>query len=130
MVQWKSKGICAILPQDGSQWSNPYDFEVIPETVGQHIDKEDILDQPIYEGDMLFCGNKHSPKCMLYEAFPDYFEVRHDLKVNGFNSFPMWKDEDKLNELIKHFGGMITWPRERVLSNFWHYEIIGNIHDQ
>jgi uncharacterized phage protein (TIGR01671 family) len=51
LVQWKSRGICAILPQEGDQWKNPFDFEVLPETVGQFTGLTDDNGVKVFDGD-------------------------------------------------------------------------------
>jgi uncharacterized phage protein (TIGR01671 family) len=53
LVRWVAKDKAAILPQNGDEWSNPYDFEVDPGTVGQFTGFNDDNGIPIYEGDLM-----------------------------------------------------------------------------
>ena len=53
LVQWKTRGKCAILPQEGDEWTNPFDFEVNPATVGQFTGVTDCDDRKVFEGDII-----------------------------------------------------------------------------
>lgn len=48
LVQWKSRNLFAILPQDGDKWSNPFDFTVHHESVGMYTGLKDKHGKEIF----------------------------------------------------------------------------------
>lgn len=82
LIQWKSKGICAITPQEGDEWSNPYDFEVIPETVGQliYVNNEG---HGFYTGDIVSQYNHDSDTFSEGELVFNDLDMAWELKDTG-----------------------------------------------
>lgn len=106
-IQWKSKGKVAIVPQEGDQWRNPYDFEVIPETVGQFTGLLDRNGKEIYEGDILLFDNFGKNTCQVKECNGSF----------GYDSGPHWFHAFATHNHISIVDGCMTKS-----------EIIGNIH--
>lgn len=101
LLQWKSKDKAAITPQNGYEWSNPYDFEVIPETVGQFTGLFDKNGNKIFEGDMVVPTKfKDVPNAVEYISH-GFYRVK----------------EHKGNKYLNVLGSCEV-------------EIIGNIHDK
>ena len=110
LLQWKSKGVCAITPQDGSEWSNPYDFEVIPETVGQFTEILDKDGKEIFEGDLI-----------SFEDDP-YKSVKWD---TNYSCWIYWhSDQVQYNE-DEYFDWLMLRKKDQK-----HYVNHGNIHEQ
>jgi hypothetical protein len=102
LIQNKSynlkKGFCLIRDQKTGE-----EYEVVPETIGQYINKWDVKDRDAYEGDIVkFSGYGHEEGTI---GIIKYDEV--DMSFHITNCV----DRD-INE---HFSGVC--------------EIIGNIHD-
>ena len=82
----------------------------------------------IYEGDFLKCKN---PKSLMFskDKLYSYYLVKWDERRTGFNCYPQHELSDSDFQMaLDNLGGIITWPDENVLLNHWHYEVIGNIH--
>ena len=92
---------------------------------------KDINKRSIFEGDFVKCTN---PESMFFDNntdhISDYYLVKWDSEKQGWNAFPISTlDKAQFDEVINQLGGLITWPNSNVLNNSWHYEVIGNIHE-
>jgi hypothetical protein len=111
LVQWKSRGICAILPQEGDQWKNPFDFEVIPETVGQFNDNHKC-----YEGDKIMACWEDDATGGYLQMSDSYIERKEFGVCVWHNGAFRFKNEKS--------GKFINFPSKAVVT------VIGNIHDK
>lgn len=48
LVKWKSRNLYAVLPQEGDQWNNPFDFTIHPESLGMFTGETDKNGREIF----------------------------------------------------------------------------------
>ena len=127
-------GNYAVTDNNGKQHfifqNKAFEFEVIPETVGQYTDSTDKNDKKIFEGDIIRYADN-----VEYEMYLESIECPEEYEGVDFSK--MWAvDEvvygDKIGypsfDLNAHdfdCNGLATLSE----SGQYFYEIIGNIHD-
>ena len=118
------------------------DLETIQSFMFHFGDKElmqftgykDINGKDIYDGDFLqqktdACSPHKDCNIDINPLF-DHYEIKWDEHVQGWNAFPISSlSKDEFNTAIEQLGGLITWPSKDVLNRSWHFEVIGNIHE-
>ena len=99
-----------------------------------YMQSTNLLDdqqKEIYEGDLLKIVN---PESMMYGLhsfeYSEYFEVKWDHRKCGWNAYPVQTcTDEEAEQILQAYGGTITHPDDNVLTNYWHYRVIGNIYD-
>lgn len=149
LIQWKD-GTMAIITENKEDHS---EFYVNPDTVGQYTGLKDRNGQEIYEGDIveyfsieleyLQKGNYPPPNIEVeeHEIVRNVDVVEFQCGSFNFNGVPMGFDElmgvsPDYDRLKRYFTSM--WENNDdnrneypylTIDHFYHYNIIGNIHD-
>lgn len=85
-----------------------YTHRVVPESVGQYINREDINGNRIFEGDIIRIHNDYNGDLNPFNAVVEYIDgafVSRSGRSNGYNHFDAWN-----------------------IPYVW-WEVVGNIHD-